>query len=143
MTFSAGDARRPLLLAGSLYAWAFPVTAVGLAIALLARLTGARLARADGVLEVVGGLLPRVLSFGRRTSRVCAITLGHVVLSGTEDDLRSARAHEHVHVRQCERWGVAFPFAYLIASGLALARGRDPYLENAFEREAFSLAPLE
>lgn len=143
MTFSAQMRRRPLLLSGSLYAWAFPVTAVGLVLAALARVTGARAARVDGVIEVAGGILPRVFSAGKRTSRICAITLGHVVLSATERDLESARAHERVHVRQCERWGVAFPFAYVIASGIALVRGHDPYRGNAFEREAFDLAPVE
>ena len=40
-------------------------------------------------------------------------------------------------MRQWERWGPAFPFAYLAASLWALLRGRDPYLGNRFEREAW------
>jgi hypothetical protein len=48
------------------------------------------------------------------------------------------RLHEHVHVRQYERWGVLFFPLYLASSLLQIARGRDPYLNNAFEREAFA-----
>jgi len=133
---------RPRFLSAPLYLWALPVTIVGLAVAGIARLSGARASLDGGTLEIVGGHLPRVLSPDSRSSRLCAIALGHVVLFATEDDRRSARAHERVHVRQCERWGVLFPFAYLAASAIAFLRGRDAYRGNAFEREAFDLAPL-
>lgn len=36
-----------------------------------------------------------------------------------------------------ERWGPLFPFAYLLASLGASMLGRDPYLANRFEREAW------
>jgi hypothetical protein len=116
-----------------------PLTLVGLVLALLAHLSGASTRWSDGVVEVVGGWLPRLFS----RMRLCAITIGHVALFGTPDDHRITRAHERIHVRQCERWGVAFPFAYVIASGIAFAHGRDPYRDNVFEREAFALAPTE
>ncbi len=49
------------------------------------------------------------------------------------------RAHEHAHVRQCERWGVLFPLAYVVAGLYAAFRARRftaYYWDNAFEREA-------
>src|SRR5258705_6963990 len=96
VSFPAGPGR-PLILSAPLYLWALPVTIVGLVAAGAARLSGARATLEGGTLEMVGGLLPRALSLGHRSSRVCAIAIGHVVLFGTEDDRRSARAHERVH----------------------------------------------
>jgi hypothetical protein len=43
-----------------------------------------------------------------------------------------------VHVRQYERWGPAFLPAYLLSSLLQLLRGRNPYRENHFERQAYA-----
>jgi hypothetical protein len=40
-------------------------------------------------------------------------------------------------VRQCERWGPFFLPAYGVASLIALVRRKNPYLDNAFEREAY------
>jgi uncharacterized protein (DUF2062 family) len=65
------------------------------------------------------------------------MTLGHVVIAGDAQSLESTRAHERVHVRQCELWGPLFVPAYLAASLWALLRGRDFYFDNWFEVEAF------
>ncbi|MDO8964417.1 MAG: hypothetical protein Q7W30_08015 [Coriobacteriia bacterium] len=46
--------------------------------------------------------------------------------------------HEHVHVRQYERWGPFFLPAYAISSLVQLARGGDPYRDNRFERQAYA-----
>jgi hypothetical protein len=54
--------------------------------------------------------------------------------------LDETRAHERVHVAQCERWGPLFVPAYLAAGAWAWARGRHPYFDNPFEREAFAAA---
>ncbi len=70
------------------------------------------------------------------------MTLGHVVLGRDPAALDQSRAHERVHVAQCERWGVAFLPAYACASALAWLRGGDAYFDNAFEREAWRLAPI-
>jgi hypothetical protein len=51
--------------------------------------------------------------------------------------MEACRAHERVHVRQCERWGIFFLPAYLGGSLWAAMRGGDPYRDNPFEREAF------
>ena len=68
------------------------------------------------------------------------MTLGHVVLGTTPTALALTRAHERVHVSQCERWGPLFLPAYAMASLWALLRNADPYRDNRFEREAFAVA---
>jgi hypothetical protein len=66
-----------------------------------------------------------------------AVTFGHVVIGRDHDCLEQLRGHERVHVAQYERWGVLFFPAYLGSSAVAWIRGRDPYRDNRFEREAF------
>ena len=117
--------------------WAFPNTAIGLAFASLARVTGGRARRVAGVLEAHGGVLPRLLAalpIGARSGT--AVTLGHVVLGSCAETLAVTRAHERVHVAQCERWGPFFLPAYAAASLWAWVGGRDAYFGNPFEREA-------
>lgn len=124
------------------YVWASPVTLLGLAPTALALATGGRARRVRGVLEVHGGALTRLLSL-RRGFQIEAITLGHVVLGVTGQALELTREHERIHVRQTERWGPAFPIAYLAVSAWLWARGRDPYRDNPFEREAYALEPSD
>lgn len=69
------------------------------------------------------------------------MTLGHVILGRTITDLDRCRRHELVHVCQAERWGPLFLPAYLLSSLSAHLRGRHFYRDNAFEEEAFRLAP--
>lgn len=118
------------------YAWVAPVTVVGLALALVAVLGGARAHWVEGQLEVAGahrlravGRWPHIRHFG-------AITLGHVILGRDHATLQRWRRHEQVHVRQYERWGVLFWPLYLGAGVLAWWRGRDAYWDNPFEIEA-------
>jgi hypothetical protein len=66
-----------------------------------------------------------------------AMTLGHVVIARDRHSLESTRAHERVHVRQCEVWGPLFVPAYLAASLWALLGGRDAYFDNWLEVQAF------
>ena len=136
---------RPLgssLIMMARYAWALPCSAVGLIPALALILMGARFRVRDGVVEVSGGLLGQALACLPAKVGFNAITLGHVILGVNESTLDAVRAHEHVHVRQCERWGLLFFPAYLLSSLAQLMRGRDPYFDNHFEREAYSKAPL-
>ena len=85
---------------------------------------------------------------GRAVSRLpqpvgfAAMTLGHVILAIDPLTLSAVRSHEQVHVRQYERWGLLFVPAYLASSLVQWLRGRHPYRENHFEREAVALAPL-
>ena len=121
--------------------WALPNTAVGLTFALLARATGGEMRRLRGAIEAHGGALPwllRALPIGARSGT--AVTLGHVVLGSCAVTLAVTRAHERVHVEQYERWGLLFLPAYAAASLWSLARGRDAYLDNRFEREARRLS---
>ena len=117
--------------------WAAPATLPGLVLAGLAIGHG-RVRILDGVVEAHGVWLHWCL---RRLIPIpggaAAITLGHVVLGRDQAALDMTRAHERVHVRQYERWGPFFIPAYLTASLWMLITGRDPYLDNPFEREAF------
>jgi hypothetical protein len=65
-----------------------------------------------------------------------AITLGHVILGRNHGTLARWRSHEHVHVRQYERWGLLFPALYVFASIVALLNGKRFYWDNVFELEA-------
>jgi hypothetical protein len=125
------------------YLWAFPITALGLLVAAIVALSGGEARVVDGVLEVCGGAadfcLRRIVGLVLRGG-ASAMTLGHVVLARTPDLLLITRAHERVHVRQCERWGPLFIPAYLCASLWAWMTGRRPYKDNFFERQAFQLA---
>jgi len=119
------------------YVWASPVSAAALPALPIALATGGSARVVDGVLEIGGGVLAALLSRGLPGFPIGAITLGHVVLAADAGEHARCRAHERVHVRQYERWGVLFPFLYLASSAAALLRGASAYRDNAFEREAF------
>lgn len=120
------------------YAWASPTTALGLLIVGLTMASGGRAGIVSGVIEAHGGFaswyLRRIVPLPGGAS---AMTVGHVVIGRDAASLASTREHERVHVRQCERWGPFFIPAYFAASGWAWLRGRDPYRDNPFEREAY------
>lgn len=125
-----------LRLAG--YAWAGPWTLLVLLLFVIPfALFRSRVRVVSGVVEVTGGPLSTVLARLLPGVTIAAITLGHVVLARSDDDAGRWRAHERVHVAQWARWGLLFPFVYLGASLAARLRGRDPYLDNPFEVEAF------
>lgn len=121
------------------YLWALPTTAVGLVFALLALVSGGSARRLRGVLEVSGGIVSFLLRRCLPVRGIQAMTLGHVVLGVDRGALARTRAHERVHVRQCERWGPLFLPVYLLASLWPLLRGRNAYRDNVFEREAFGV----
>jgi hypothetical protein len=124
------------------YVWASPTTALGLLV-VLAGCWRAQLRIVDGVLEAHGPGLAWLLSHLTVIGGVTAITLGHVVVARDGHSLELTRAHERVHVRQCEQWGPLFVPAYLAASLIAFARGRHFYFDNRFEIEAFDDSPGE
>ena len=125
------------------YVWAAPTTILGFVVVL----AGAWRARArivDGVLEAHGPVLAWLLKHVTLTpGGAAALTLGHVVISRDQRSLEATRAHERVHVRQCESWGPLFVPAYLAASLAAGLRGRHVYFGNRFEIEAFGTGPTE
>lgn len=107
----------------------------------IAIFTGGKVQFVSGVIEIYGGFLQTFL--GRMLYiKAGALTLGHVVIGQTAEWLQRTRAHERVHVRQYQTWGVAFLPAYFLSSGLAWYQGRNPYLDNLFEREAYRIAPV-
>ncbi|MEY4564805.1 MAG: hypothetical protein RLZZ618_4082 [Pseudomonadota bacterium] len=114
------------------FVWPAPASAVGLVLAGAGVATGASARCVDGVLEVSGGPMARVL----RAMGIVAITLGHVVLGQSAAELDALRVHEHAHVRQYERWGLLFFPLYLAASLLAWCQGQSAYSHNHFERQA-------
>jgi hypothetical protein len=118
------------------YAWASPATLVGLAVSLLAHAAGAQARIVEGTVEVAGGDLQRWIARLPRGCRFAAITFGHVVICIDESTAADVRAHERVHIGQYERWGVLFFPLYLGSSLVQYLRGRDPYRDNRFEREA-------
>lgn len=118
--------------------WASPWTACGLAAGLLGLLTGGGVQRVGRVIEFHGGLIDRVLRWVPIAGGASAMTLGHCVLGRTKADLVRSRRHELVHVAQYERWGPLFVPAYLACSAWMWLRGRDSYLDNPFEVEAYS-----
>jgi hypothetical protein len=120
------------------YLWVSPASAFGVLVAAVVLCSGGTLRRVNGTLEVAGGGLARVSRRAPPPLRFVAITLGHVIVGVDHDVLARVRRHERVHVRQYERFGVFFFPLYLGSSGLQLMRGRNPYLDNAFEREAYA-----
>ena len=116
--------------------WASPCSIVGLVPAMAVVLLGGEIRRNQGTLEVVYrkrfshcGHLPKTLPFR-------GITFGHVILAVTQEELERLRAHERVHVRQYERWGIFFFPAYVGSSIWQLLRGRRVYWDNYFEIQA-------
>jgi len=118
------------------YLWAGPYTFLGLLLAASAFLGGASGRIYDGTLEVAGGCFGVWISRLPVSWRLYAVTLGHVIVGVSPDSLSVHRRHEHVHVRQYERWGPMFIPVYLASSLVQWLRGRDPYRDNCFEREA-------
>jgi len=125
------------------YLWALPATIVGMAFAMIAIGTGAAIHCVDGVMEVGGGGAGRALARLPEPLRFHAITFGHVILGIDQRTLRRARTHERVHVRQYERWGPLFFVLYVGSSLAQWIRGRHPYFDNCFEREAYAWAAAE
>lgn len=118
------------------YLWALPNTLLGLLFVVPALVSGGRVRFERGAVEIHGG-------FARFFLRHClfvkasALCLGHTILGQDRDCLDHSRNHEHVHVRQYERWGPFMLPAYFLSSFLAWRRGEHFYFDNRFEREAY------
>lgn len=123
------------------YLWASPATLVGYALGVLGLLTGGGVTRHGIVVEFHGGFVKWFMNrFPNKT--ILAMTLGYAILGKEEWGLDAARKHEMVHVRQYGVWGAVFLPAYAISSLIEWFRGRDPYMSNIFEREAYAEAPI-
>jgi hypothetical protein len=122
--------------------WAAPWTLLGMLLGTAAVLTGGGMQHVGCVLEFHGGLLNHLLRWVPIAGGAAAMTLGHCVIARTQADLDYSRRHELVHVAQYERWGPLFVPAYLACSAWMWLIGRDPYLDNPFEEEAYGLEDL-
>jgi hypothetical protein len=116
--------------------WASPWTLVGLVIGAVGVLFGGRVQRHGYVIEFSDGLVRHLLR-NAPFMEPGAMTLGHTILGQTQDDLEHLRNHELVHVRQYERWGPFFIPLYLGFTCYLWLRGKNPYYDNPFEREAY------
>jgi len=121
-------------------AWALPWTLFGLAIGVLGLATGGGVQRKGRTLEFWGGFVTWYLRVFPLVAGAAAVTFGHTILGRSLADLQFSREHELVHVRQYERWGALFVPAYLFHWVRLWVSGRDPYLGNPFERQAFDEA---
>ncbi len=116
--------------------WALPNTLLGLLLGTLLMSGGGRVAIIRGAVEFSAGKWLQLFAW-LPNGPIAAITFGHVILGATEADLIGARDHEHVHIRQYERWGPLFLPSYVLCSLYLFWRGRDPYRDNPFEIEAY------
>lgn len=123
--------------------WASPNSLLGILVGALGAPWGVRWRVEHGCIEMHGGLVTWMLQRMLPPHGATALTLGHVIWGQSPDHLDAARAHEHVHVRQYERWGPLFLPAYLGASILLWLRGRPAYRENPFEIEAYQCSDIK
>jgi hypothetical protein len=119
--------------------WAAPNTLLGLVAGVMVVCLGGRMQVVRGAAEFSAGLLGAVAGAMPRALRFSAVTLGHVIVGISATELAAARDHEHVHVRQYEKWGPLFLFAYIASSLWQLALGRRVYRDNFFERQAYAM----
>jgi hypothetical protein len=122
------------------FLWAMPYTLLGLGIGVIGLCSGGHVQVRGRIIEFHGGFVKRFLTWLPGGLSVLAITFGHVVLGQTDVGLDIARPHEMIHVRQYERWGPFMGPAYLLCSLVLWLRGRRPYRDNPFEREAYNKA---
>ncbi len=116
--------------------WVAPCTAVGALPALLLCALGGSARRVASVVEVAFDNDQHPVARALAALPFSAITLGHIVLARTHACHHVNRAHEWVHVAQYERWGPLFFVLYAGSSAWQLLRGRRPYTDNHFERQA-------
>ena len=122
------------------WVWASPNTLLGLAIGCPALLAGGRVKWQGRALEFHGGFIPRLL--GWQPLQALALTLGHVIIGQDDYWLGRCRNHEWVHVRQYEIFGPFFLPFYFGCSAALWLMGKDPYRDNPFEKQAYSIASV-
>ena len=126
---------------GALLLWASPYTLIGVSVGMLGLASGGKMQVRRGVVEFYGGFVQWALQRLPTGPLTMAMTLGHCILGQTDASLDVARDHEHVHVRQFERWGPLMGPAYLGASVYVWLRGGRAYRDNPFEVEAYDAVP--
>jgi hypothetical protein len=115
--------------------WALPLTLFGVVLALPVLLWHGRLrlVRKTTPALLVSGPVADYLLDHHPFGSMCAMAVGHIVIAEERGLTPQILTHELAHVRQAAYWGIAFPFAYLAASGWAVLHGEDAYWHNIFE----------
>jgi hypothetical protein len=115
--------------------WALPLTLLGMILVLPVLIWRGRvcLVHAPTPALLVSGPLADFLLARHPFGSMCAMAIGHIVLSEQRGLTPQILTHELAHVRQAAVWGIFFPFAYVVASGWAVLHGRDAYWHNIFE----------
>lgn len=131
------------LLNGLLIIWVLPNTVLGCLVGGIGLIFGGKARVRSGCIEFYGGLVAWLLRKCPLGSGAVAMTLGHSIIGQTAEGLDRSRRHEHVHVRQYERWGPLFIPAYLFCSTYLWLKGRNAYRENPFEVQAYSVADID
>lgn len=129
-----------LVLHAIAYLWGSPNTLLGIVFGSFIWCAGGHVRLINGAVEFYGGLIGRFID-GLPNFKFTAITFGHVILGTSHSELCEVRAHEHVHVRQYECWGIFFLPAYWLSSVWQVINGRDPYRDNYFEKRAYAASP--
>lgn len=117
-------------------AWAAPCSLLGLIAGALSLLCGGTVRHASGTLEFTLGHSEASCRPVARLLPFRAIALGHVIIAVGRLELARLRAHELVHVRQYERWGIVFFVAYAASGVWQVLNGRHAYWHNHFEVQA-------
>ena len=120
--------------------WASPNTLLGLLIGTTGILFGGKCQIERGCFEFYGGPIQKLLTLVPIGSGALAMTIGHTILGQTKAGLAVVRDHEHIHVKQYERWGPLFIPAYFLSSAFMWLNNKDPYRDNPFEVEAYDKA---
>lgn len=128
------------LLQAILYLWTAPNSLFGMILGSLIWCTGGEVRIISGAIECYGGLIGRFID-GLPNFKFSAITFGHIILGTSSISLCEVRTHEHVHIRQYERWGIFFLPAYWLSSIWQAMCGRNLYRDNYFEKQAYAASP--
>lgn len=118
--------------------WTAPNTLLGILLGLVSFPFGGKVRWIRGAIEFHGGLTTWILK--KLPNNIHAMTLGHSIIGVAAHSLDLARDHEHVHIRQYERWGPFFIPAYLLSSLYMRLKGKDAYYDNPFEVEAYAVS---
>ena len=117
-------------------AWASPCTLLGLLFGVVVLAFGGTARRVGPALEFALTRQPYAALPNPFRWPFSAITLGHVIVGVSADELERLRAHEQAHVRQYERWGPLFLLAYPACSLFAILQGKPAHAHNHFELQA-------
>ncbi|MCU0713489.1 MAG: hypothetical protein MUC43_15625 [Pirellula sp.] len=119
------------------YLWVAPWTCTGLLVGLICQTKGVEYAMHRGTLGIFGPGVARLLRKVPIAGGAKAMTLGHCILAVDRESWRETFSHEWIHVRQYQWFGPFFVPAYFMESAWQWFRGRDPYRDNRFERQAY------